>query len=210
MTHATAGTLGRLATLVSGIAIIGIAGCSDGGSTAPTRTPVGTSISADRGGHGGGGQQNDHGDGDGRDNHNQNHNDNSGPGNNNQNNNQNNQNNNQNNNNQNQERVRLEMQLTPPATGAAFPGAEGHARFEMRSDRTELSIEVEHVAGGTAVVFLVNGAQVGMEMVTGTGSNGETELELSTRNGNTLPAVQAGSTVTVQTADGKVIVSGTF
>ena len=90
------------------------------------------------------------------------------------------------------------------------PAAEGHARFEMRSDRTELSIEVEHLPAGTAVVFLVNGAQVGTGMASGNGPNGEAELELSTRNGNTLPAVQAGSTVTVQTPDGKVIVSGTF
>jgi hypothetical protein len=197
---------------------------------------VGTSIVTDKGGHGGGdgggGQQGDHGGRDDHGNNNQGNNqgNNEGPGNSNNqgnsnqgnnqgNNNQGNQgnnnqgNNNQGNNNQgnqNQQRVRFDIGLTAPAANALFPAASGSARFESRSDRTELRVEVERIPGGTALTILVNGVQVGTAMTFGTGASGEAELELSTRNGDTIPAVQAGSTITVQTADGKVVVSGTF
>jgi hypothetical protein len=88
---------------------------------------------------------------------------------------------------------------------AAFPAANGSARFKATGER-ELQVEVEHVRrlAGTRVAFVVAGKKIGTARVSGLGS-----AEF-TRRGAAVPAVKAGTAVSVKTAAGKLIVRGSF
>src|SRR5581483_7380315 len=174
------GSLGRIATVLSACTIAGVVACSDS-STTPLVSGAASTISADRHGGGGGGDHGNKGD----DNQN---------------------NNNNNNQNDNQQRFRLEVQLMAPAGDTI--GAHGNARFESRGTEMELKVEVEHVPAGTAVSVFVGSTQIGMTAMTGAGR--EVEIELESKNGDTVPAITAGTVIMVKTAAGQVLASGTF
>ena len=81
--------------------------------------------------------------------------------------------------------------------GAAIGGIrpEGHADFRTEGNQRQLNVEVERVnlADGTKLAVNVNGNTVGMiKLAVGFG-----ELELNTKNGASVPAVQKGDVVTV-------------
>lgn len=85
-----------------------------------------------------------------------------------------------------------------------FLTAKGSAKFEAKGTQNELEIEVEHIAPGTKVIFLLGGVQVG----TGTAdAAGEAELKL---RGAAAPTTVAGLAVAVTTDANAPIVAGTF
>ncbi len=179
-------TTRRIAAALTTFAIVGAAACSD--STGPSTGIAPGSASADRGSAVDDNNNNRHGANNGD-----------------QNNNQGNQGNQGNQNNQN--RVRTIVLLTPPAANAPFAGASGKAQFDTRPGENELEIEVEHVPAGTVVNFFVGDTQVGTATV---GTLRETEINLNSRAGDVIPAIAAGTTVSVRTAAGATIVSGSF
>jgi hypothetical protein len=177
-------TTRRIAVALTTFAMIGAAACSD--STGPaSRTATGTA-SADRGAGVDDNNNNRHGgaNGGGQDN-----------------------NGNNGNNDNNAQRVRTIVQLTAPATNAAFAGASGKAQFDTRPGENELEMEVEHVPAGTVVNFFVGDTKVGTATV---GTLRETEINLNSRAGDVIPTIAAGTAVSVRTAAGAIIVSGTF
>jgi len=98
--------------------------------------------------------------------------------------------------------VRLRAKLTGPAMQNKVP--EGSADFRMDDhSRTRLNVEVENVsqpAGTVLTVSIVhNGASTSAGMII-VNANGFGELELDSQNGATVPAVQAGDTVTVSSS----------
>ena len=96
-------------------------------------------------------------------------------------------------------RVRLETDLS---TTAADPDAEGHARFESRTDRVRFRVEVEDIDVTASVNVLVNGNLIG----TITLDNGFGELDLNTKDGDKVPVLKAGDEVEiVDAADGATL-----
>ena len=95
-------------------------------------------------------------------------------------------------------------------TGAAIMGVKpkGHAEFRTAGKQRQLSVEVEKVnlADKTVLTVNVNGAAVGMLTL----KLGHGEVERNTKNGAMVPAIMKGDVVTVVTADGTVVASGTF
>ncbi|MFN8522203.1 MAG: hypothetical protein U0821_03765 [Chloroflexota bacterium] len=102
--------------------------------------------------------------------------------------------------------TRVIVTLTPSAD---FPNASGKAKSQVKGTERELEIEVEHITAlaGTTVTFKVGGSSVGTATVS---ALGEAELDLSTEDGDTVPTIGAGASVSVTTADGTVIVEGQF
>jgi hypothetical protein len=101
---------------------------------------------------------------------------------------------------------RMIISLTRP-TGAPFGNAKGKAKYSNRGGERELEIEAENIPAGTAVSFVLDGAVIG----TGTANTlREVELNLNSDLGATVPSSVAGKTVSVRTAAGAVIVSGSF
>ena len=92
---------------------------------------------------------------------------------------------------------------------AAFPGADGKARFRDRGGEQELEVEVEdaHALAGTTVRVFVNGKRVGNIRLNRFGNG---QLNLNSDQGEAVPAVKAGTTVRVRTATGALVVSGSF
>ena len=92
---------------------------------------------------------------------------------------------------------------------AAFPGADGKARFRDLGGEQELEVEVEDAnrLAGTRLRALAGGKQVGTLRINrfGIGS-----LNLNSDQGDTVPAVKAGTRVRVRTAGGTLVVSGSF
>jgi hypothetical protein len=176
----------RIAAAFMTFAMIGAAACSD--STGPASRTATGAASADRGA--------------GVDDNNNRHGGANGGG---QDNNGNNGNNDNNDNNA--QRVRTILRLTAPATNAAFAGASGKAQFDTRPGENELEMEVEHVPAGTVVNFFVDDTKVGTATV---GTLRETEINLNSRVGDVIPAITGGTAVSVRTAAGAVIASGTF
>jgi hypothetical protein len=92
---------------------------------------------------------------------------------------------------------------------AAFPGADGKARFRDRGGERELEVEVEdanRLAGARLRVF-VGDQQAGSLRINRFGNGA---LNLNSDRGDTVPAVKAGTTVRVGTAGGTLVVSGSF
>lgn len=92
---------------------------------------------------------------------------------------------------------------------AAFPGADGKARFRDRGGEQELEVEVEdanRLAGARLRVF-VGGKQVGTLRINRFGNG---SLNLNSDRGDNVPAVNAGTTVRIRTAGGTLVVSGRF
>ena len=102
----------------------------------------------------------------------------------------------------------IEAMLTPES-GSAFQRASGKAKWESRdATRRELQIEVEDVAPGTRLNFMVGGAQFGAtQTVDGLGN---ARIDLSTQLGNQVPSSVEGQRVEVRTENGALVVSGAF
>ena len=107
--------------------------------------------------------------------------------------------------------TRLRARLTGPAISGKTP--EGQADF--RSDdkgRTRLNVEVEDVnlpAGTMLTVSLTHGgttASIGSIKLSALGAG---ELELNSQDGDVVPAVQTGDTITVSNG-GTAILVGVF
>lgn len=91
----------------------------------------------------------------------------------------------------------------------AFPAAKGSAKFRAKAGQRELEAEVEHVRrlAGKRVTFYVAGTKLGSAKVSALGA---AHISRSTELGQAVPAVSAGTKVTVRTAAGAKIVSGSF
>ena len=88
----------------------------------------------------------------------------------------------------------------------AFPAAKGSATFKAKPGERQLEAEVEHVRrlAGRTVTFYVGGTRLGSAKV---GALGAAHLE---RRNGAVPAVRAGTSVSVKTAGGVLIVRGSF
>jgi hypothetical protein len=88
----------------------------------------------------------------------------------------------------------------------AFPAAKGSAKFKAKPGERQLEAEVEHVRrlAGKRVTFFVGGARLGSAKV---GAFGSAQIE---RRNAAVPAVSAGTTVSVKTAAGVLIARGAF
>jgi hypothetical protein len=88
----------------------------------------------------------------------------------------------------------------------AFPAAKGSATFKAKAGERQLEAEVEHVRSlaGRTVAFYAGGKRLGSAKV---GALGAAHLE---RRNGAVPAVGAGTVVSVKTARGVLIVRGSF
>ena len=88
----------------------------------------------------------------------------------------------------------------------AFPAAKGSATFKAKAGERELEVQVEHVRrlAGRTVMFYVGGKRLGTAKV---GTLGAAHIE---RRNGAVPAVSAGTAVSVKTASGVLIVKGSF
>lgn len=103
-------------------------------------------------------------------------------------------------------RQRVEISLVAPS-GSVLPRANGKAKFSSKPGERELQIEVEDLPVGTSVVFRLGGAQIGTAVAT---ALGEARLSLNSTLGQNVPMSVAGQAVTVSTASGGLIVTGSF
>lgn len=96
--------------------------------------------------------------------------------------------------------------LTGATLNGVLPG--GFAEFETHSSGTELEVRVRQVnlPIGTLLNVLVNGASIGNITLE---NRGEGRLKLRTENGQTVPAIIAGSTINVKNGTVSVL-TGTF
>lgn len=88
----------------------------------------------------------------------------------------------------------------------AFPAAKGSATFKAKAGERELEAQVEHVRrlAGRTVTFYVGGKRLGSAKV---GTLGAAHIE---RRNGAVPAVSAGTVVSVKTAGGVLIARGSF
>jgi hypothetical protein len=88
----------------------------------------------------------------------------------------------------------------------AFPAAKGSATFKAKPGERQLEAEVEHVRllAGRTVTFYVGGKRLGTAKV---GALGAAHIE---RRNGAVPAVRAGTVVSVKTAGGVLVVKGSF
>jgi|GEM_PF-1289605 len=90
-----------------------------------------------------------------------------------------------------------------------FPNGKGSAKIKIVKAKSEFQVEVEHVkslAGQTLSVF-VDGSQVGTIHVNGLGKG---KLTLKSQRGDTVPTIQAGTTVEIKTDAGVLVASGQY
>jgi hypothetical protein len=88
----------------------------------------------------------------------------------------------------------------------AFPAAKGSATFKAKAGERELEARVEHVRrlAGRTVTFFVGGKKLGNAKV---GALGAAHIE---RRNGAVPAIGAGTVVSVKTAGGVLIARGSF
>jgi hypothetical protein len=93
--------------------------------------------------------------------------------------------------------------------GPAYPVARGSAQYQAQPGQRELQLEVEHIRllAGKRVLVYVNGARVGSAPVS---RRGVAELNRNTERGQRVPHIRSEAAVRVRTANGALIVSGTF
>jgi hypothetical protein len=94
-----------------------------------------------------------------------------------------------------------------PSSG--FPRAGGNSQYQTQPGQAEFQAEVEHVTAlkGQLVTVSVNGATVGTARVSRLGI---AHLERNTDVGQKVPAIHSGSTVSITTSTGALIVSGSY
>ncbi len=103
-------------------------------------------------------------------------------------------------------RTKLETRLTSTAKGKSL--ASGKAKFEMRSDRIRLSVEVEDFVATEEVEVFANGASIGMVAIDAAGG---ADINLDSRDGDSVPILEAGDLIEVRaSSDGALILSGTL
>jgi hypothetical protein len=101
------------------------------------------------------------------------------------------------------EEARLEAELRATQSD---PLASGTAKWEIRPDRVKFSTEVEDVTTSGNHEVRVNGAVIGsVNVVAGFG-----DLNLDSRDGDTVPTMNAGDLVQVRNPSGRVILRGRF
>ena len=96
--------------------------------------------------------------------------------------------------------------LTGPTLNGILPN--GFAQFEIHSSRLELEVRVRQVnlPAGSQLPVIVDNINVGSMFLEG---GGEGRLRLRTDNGQTVPPVVIGSTITIRSG-GNNILTGTF
>jgi len=103
--------------------------------------------------------------------------------------------------------------LSTKLVGGRFNGIlpTGHADFRVRNGSRHLVVEVEDIGlrPGTKVNVFINHKFTG-RITIGNPPARRGELDLNQRDGETVPAVQAGFTVKVVTTAGRAIVAGVF
>jgi hypothetical protein len=99
-----------------------------------------------------------------------------------------------------------QIRLTP---GLAYSRANGAAQYQAQPGQAEFQVELERLASlrGTLVFVRVNGAAVGSMKVSSTGI---AQFTRNNERGQRVPPIGHGSTVTIKTAAGVAIASGTF
>ena len=97
-------------------------------------------------------------------------------------------------------------ELSPPLTEPAFPAASGNANYRRTGDQRQLEIVVQGVPAGTELEFLSN--DVGFASAVAN-AEGSARVDLDTRDGETVPGIVSGVTITVE-SEGVVVVSGRF
>ena len=97
-----------------------------------------------------------------------------------------------------------------PLTGAAAYGkANGSAQYQSQPGQRERQVEVQRVRSlaGKTVVFSAAGMTLGTAKVS---ARGQADVTRNTDIGQKVPSIAHGSSVTVRTTGGKLIVSGRF
>ena len=95
-------------------------------------------------------------------------------------------------------------------TGAGtYANAKGKADYKSKGGEREFQVEVENIKklAGKSVSIFVNGNQIGTAAVN---SLGAARLNRNSDLGQTVPNIKAGDQVQVKTANGVLIVSGSF
>ena len=93
------------------------------------------------------------------------------------------------------------------AIDGPFRNANGKAKFKSEGGERELEVEVEDVRAGLELLFLLDDIKLGTRT---TDAFGRANLELNSDRGASVPATVAGRKVTVRTAAGATVVSGSF
>ena len=97
-----------------------------------------------------------------------------------------------------------------PLRGAtAYGNANGSAQYQSQPGQRELQVEVQRVRSlaGKTVVFSAAGMTLGKAKVS---ARGQADITRNTELGQKVPSIAHGSSVTVRTTGGKLIVSGRF
>ena len=108
-----------------------------------------------------------------------------------------------------------QVRLRTTLSGASIQGKKPEGNADFRNDaqgRTRLNVEVENVNLPMGTVLTVAVVHGGVSTKVGTitlGSTGESELELDSQNGATVPAIVSGDMVTVSNG-AAVILAGAF
>lgn len=100
--------------------------------------------------------------------------------------------------------TKLEGRLA--ATSPAESLASGKAKFEMRGDRTRLSVQIEDIVAAGAVEITVGGISLGTVQINAVG---QADVNLDSRDGDSVPVLEDGDVIVV-TAGGTVILTGSL
>jgi hypothetical protein len=96
--------------------------------------------------------------------------------------------------------TRLKAKLTGAPISGQTPSGEAEFRTDLTKLRSSLDVEVEHVNLPAATVLTVSFIHAGKTTAIGTiklSKSGEGELELSTEDGDQVPAIVTGDMITV-------------
>lgn len=90
-----------------------------------------------------------------------------------------------------------------------YANAKGKATYKVNGSEREFQVEVENIKrlAGKSVSIFVNGNSIGTATVD---SLGAARLNRNSNLGQTVPNIKAGDKVQVKTANGVLIVSGSF
>jgi len=111
--------------------------------------------------------------------------------------------------NNNNNEVRLKTRLSGAAIGGKVPEGSAEFRSEAAKNRSRIQVEVENVnlPAGTILTVAINGVTLTKTITLS--ATGFGELELDTQDGDVVPTVTTGSTITVMNG-AKAILAGVF
>ncbi len=95
--------------------------------------------------------------------------------------------------------TKLRVRLT---STAADPLASGSAKFEMRPDRIRFSTECEDVASASNIRVVAGGNDMGTLPIVA----GFADLNLDSRDGDTVPVLSVGDLIEVFNTNGNVLI----